>query len=775
MVTNSSLSDCQFIESPTLPGSARILLQSDLDGTKSFRFVADPGLYQLSLAFDGSEFDWEQLYINIDRWSNHGERTGPWDFSPLDGARPVVPAYWIELDGQRLGLWHCQRVPVEDIPTKRFRGRLAFLLRRGGEHALRMQPYRPTRVRWLSATLETDPEDRLLPALDGIATAERSAMATWGRADFWPGQRALLAGSHAIFRQPLNEVFDWAIRHWTKKLASQTIQAQRQDKAQPMVGHDVQSHDIFVLLAAHELAGRAEAMDLALRALDVYVNLPHWGNPQPDSYGHDGDMFAADAFRNLAWAYHALRDHLGEERRSRLVEKLRRQGQRFLNLALLMRDYWGGSLLQDHGRQSLFAFGTGALHLLGVIPEADVWVRYALPRLDRAHRAIPRDGVVPTSSHHSLTLYLDEMCFYRDALLAQSGRDIYDEAPLRAVVDYLEQVVTDDGFLPLWGSSADGAKLQHSQIFLNHMARKYRDGRAATIQRLLMGGTLPEDAHPMTLRAASVDRLWGFLTFAPEFPPAPLRRATRRLVHLKDSGVVYFRDDKQGLSLALRCGPWVGQHAWNAAPGPCDRMEVSLGPGHFNLWLAGQSYLVSPDGGYRLRASVRNCLLIDDSGPYGDIGYPMSLPSWRWRGERIENAEWDEPSGTGMIRLNLQPAYAEEAGVVSYTREFRVGESRLIHCEDHVELNRPRRLTWLFHTRREQKPALEDALTCRIGSSPCLRLRPSLSRGQFRATIAPTPVVRSYGAQWGYTEFEHVRYETAEPLASVCARFVLEW
>jgi hypothetical protein len=87
----------------------------------------------------------------------------------------------------------------------------------------------------------------------------------------------------------------------------------------------------------------------------------------------------------LAWALHMLTDDaLGADRRARMLSKLAHHGNLFIDLALLNRDYWGGSLLQDHGRKSFMAFGIAALNLYGVIPQAERWLTYTLPRIRRS-------------------------------------------------------------------------------------------------------------------------------------------------------------------------------------------------------------------------------------------------------------------------------------------------------------------------------------------------------------------------------------------------------
>ena len=93
----------------------------------------------------------------------------------------------------------------------------------------------------------------------------------------------------------------------------------------------------------------------------------------------------------------------------------------------------------------MWRFGTASIYLAGMLPEADRWAAFMIPRLRRSAQALPRDGVIPMSSYLSVELYLDDFCQYRIALQSFNGEDIFDEAPFHAVIDYLLQVNTSNG------------------------------------------------------------------------------------------------------------------------------------------------------------------------------------------------------------------------------------------------------------------------------------------------------------------------------------------
>jgi len=708
----------------------------------SYTFASGPGLYQLSVIADAGDFDWDALYLVLNEFGNVSQRTGPWDFNLQDQNRPLVPAYWVALDGRRLGLWFFQRVSLEDMAARRFRGRMAFLAE-DGTHTLTLEPYRPMRLRWTAVLLEADPEDTLEPF---TVSSHNGPAARQADPAYWDDLRAKLATTHAAYAGPLRDAFAWVNAHKT-----------------PAPIH------LPFLIARHRLEGDAAALAAALEVVDAAIARPHWGNPREDGYGHDGDMGAAFVLRALAHAYHALGAELGADRRQRLRDKLRLQGDRFMANALLNRDYWGGSVLQDHGWRALFAYADGVLHLLGVLPEAERWAAYAVPRVRRSLDAMPRDGVIPLSNYCQLYLYLDDVTGYRDALLALTGEDIFEQPQFPAIIDYLLRVVRPRDHLMLL-ESAD--PLIGGNAFLNAIAAQYGDGRAAALQQAVLTTGERPFYHTTQAYGFHLGALQGLQSYRPAVPPAPLP-TPEPLSFFADGGLATYRDPVDDVTLTIRCAPFAGYHAYRRAQGPCDRMGQAPGAGHFTVSLGAAPRLVTPDGGYKLQSALRTCLLVDGRGQYGDIGYPMSIPARRHRGEEILFARWDLAEHAGWIRLNLAPAYPEDDGLLSYTRDLLLYPGAHILCRDTVAAAAPHRWSWLFQGKREIGVAL-DGRRAIFGGAPTLAISP---RGvpALTARIEETPVVWSYASSSGFTAFDHVRYESEEATAFAQVEFMLTW
>jgi len=708
-------------------------LAENADGSKSFRFQCTPGLYQMSIFFDAAKFDWASLYRNLTEYQNDNARTGPWDFD-LKTATPIVPSYWITLDGKKLGLWYAQRVSLEDIANKRFRGRFAFLVDKPGEHVLEFKPYKATATPWLSARLERDPEDRLDPNLKPLHPPSALLSAKFADPEFWKTQQQKLATA-PLYQKPLETILKSGGGGW----------------------------EGFPILVAkyHWDAANSNALQTLLAFIDGTIARPSWGRPQEDAYGYNGDIGGASVFRAMAFASQMVGPDLGDERRARLHKKLAEQGDIFLTQTLLMRDYWGGSLLQDHGWRAVFDFGTAAMQLWGVIPEADRWVAYVVPRLKRALQAAPPEGNIPGSSYYSAWLYGQNVMWYRDALLARTGEDILEYPALRNIPTFMASVYDEDKRALFVVENGDKIRVFGSQHLLSAVAAKFRDPIAARLHRRMVESAFDAEAHGSHQNEENVSLFWGFLAYDPTVPEAPApTKPVKQVVWYKDAGFVQYRNDEQEVALALRCGPWLGYHTQLHATGPCDMMECRPGMGHFSFFLKGEPVLMSPDLGYRLDSNNSSIMLVDGRGQIGDAGYPMSIPSQPHTGALIESVRWDPATSTGVIRLDLKRAYPPELGVTHYTREFLVFPARRVICRDSVVLNKPRRLSWLFQYRKDTG----------LGA---LRIQPKPVSFEVTTTNAPTEVVYSYSSK--FNKFEHVRYDSVEPVETATIDFVMEW
>ena len=165
--------------------------------------------------------------------------------------------------------------------------------------------------------------------------------------------------------------------------------------------------------------------------------------------------------------------------------------------------------------------------------------------------------------------------------------------------------------------------------------------------------------------------------------------------------------------------------------------------------------------------------MIDGRGQRDDIGYPMSVPSWRDHGAEIAAVGWDGASRTGMVRLDLEPAYPEDLGVLLYERDLLFPGGRRIVVRDRVVLAEPRTLSWLFHARDDIGLAPEEGLRFRAGTDPYLSIEPGPADVRLSASVGGTDVVYSYTPF--KPVFVHIRYDTAAPVSAATVDYAVVW
>ncbi len=731
----------------TINGASEILEPIHLS-EQEVRIVLQgkPGLVQFSVVANASCFDWSELYFNLDLFNNKGQKTGPWDFDLRNGNKPLVPSFWVTLNGRELGLWFFQRVTIEDLRAKRFRGHMVIEFDSEGTQVIEFRSYRRMNLHWESVIAERAEDDFYIPARRDLGNQLSKAKQSWQGAfkvdfSFIPPSR----------EEPLNRMMSWVLK---RKIRT--------------------GDTLWMIFCTYAITRRKDILTEALAALDRIIELPYWGNPQKDGYSHNGDVDAASNLQWLAVIYSTFSGELGEARSQRLLAKLADQGDRFLEVALLNRDYWGGSLLQDHGWRSMFAFGISALHLLNVVPQAERWVTYIVPRLEQALEAMPLDGVIPLSSYGDADLYLPETSHFRDLFLILSGIDLYKEYPFPSIVSYLFATVDSERRVSTVSGSLN-RKMVGGSRFLNQMAAEFGNEKAASLNRILIQPLTGHFYNDFQERRYYLNLVEDFCSYRDEnlseqrnlvSPPA------RQFHFYDDSGLAYLRNEE--IIFSVRCGPWCGYNAYRKAPGPCDRMGLAPGSGHFVLEIQGQPFLVEPEEGYRLHSNLRSCLLIDGTGQEGDIGYPMSIPGQFHHGEEIRRVEWRKEDSVAEVSLNLAPAYPKKAGVLHYSRDFIVGLKGRLICRDYIVLDSCRTLTWLFHGDEKNQIHLVKE-RAHMGTAPSLAIEPVLSSCEIRAAVHQTDVVWSYVSAGGFKPFHHVRYDSAVPVKVALVEFLLTW
>ena len=116
-----------------------------------------PGLYKLTVDGDASGFNWEELYVTMDRHGNVNQRTGPWDFDERNASTPLVPAYWVWRNGRKVGLWYFSRPSFQQVRAKRLKGEAQFWIEQEDDYEFRFEPYRKFTIEWAGVRFDPAP------------------------------------------------------------------------------------------------------------------------------------------------------------------------------------------------------------------------------------------------------------------------------------------------------------------------------------------------------------------------------------------------------------------------------------------------------------------------------------------------------------------------------------------------------------------------------------------------------------------------------------------
>ncbi len=620
------------------------------------------GLHALIVDADASAFDWEELYITFNCYGNRNQRTGPWDFNELDENRPVAPAYWVWLNGRKLGLWYFNRLSSTQIAERRFKGELGFLLDADGPCELEFQPYRRFKIQWDNVSLTPEPHDRMEPQ-PCLPLAQALLPETMPHNRFTPG-------------------FLNGVEFFKKQLHSERNS-----------GFQLPS-----LAAAWHWRRDTEALEALRKVIRIYLDLPAWGNPREDGYGYNGDMAAATPLFGIAaalrWAGPALDDW-----RPEILARLEKQGDILLEMTLLHRGYWGGCMLQDHGIVTMNWFACAAYLLSDILPASRRWLAFTVPRVLRSLDAIPADGIIPETSYRRLWIYADKFPLFRELHQLAGGEDIYARAAIRAIPSALCALhLAETGQFAFPFTYGDLYRNIGGHAFLDRMA-SLGDPDARFLLETLMDPTSftpPQDGYGRW--HYEKEWLWALLFHREETPLPPLEETRICRSRSKSGPLVahWFKDTGAGVVrtgaslLVAHCGPPIAHSSLGKLSCCNDRLISSHLSGNFIYLHGGRLVFCTAEGGYRQESATGNLLLLDGHGQRGDIGIPMSYPDAVYYGEAMQSVE-----AASGITMDLAPAYE---ATHHYHRNVRLDEQGRLHLLDRVEAVAGTHLQWRFQT-----------------------------------------------------------------------------
>lgn len=711
------------------------------------------GIYRCAALFDAAAYDWSRLYLPMTRFGNEGQITGPWDFD-FERIEPLVPAWWAWVNDRRIGPAVVARPSPAQIARKQFSLAWCFEITTAQPVTLLLKAFnameglRP--IQWrLEADLQETPvtiqrvHDDVRDASYACSQVKRKVWRSW--------------------QEKLPRLDSRYAKVLERGVAAAKTHAEKTS--------DVEM--LKLLMYAWRANDDQDAGRLACQVVAKQVRLEHWGNPCESGYGHDTDMGVASVLENLSFALHWLGDRLNQHEpdlHKRLVEKLRLQMKRFYDGILLWAEFWGGSLMQDHGHRSVSRFGVAAINLLGVLDEAPHWVAFSKQRLEQVVAVLPADGGIPFSSYFKVHLYMDDLLTWRDALKHVTGQDIYDNPLFARVLDgVINRLDLSRRVVMTCLARGDRVHFYAGWGYFNAIATHTRTGRGVTLTQALIDDYLdkPISQRPLATMLAMIDHADPNLA-AESLTPAGFD-------HRADIGQINFRTHDGKTNVALRCSIPAGLPAIFELANPCDRIIDVPMEGHFSIHVKGKNLLLTAEGGYRMRSNLGCALLIDGKGGFEDQDYAMGVPGVSYRGQRVEIARFDEATQQAFIRMNLAPAYPREAGLLRYVREFQLSPTGLVF-RDLLVSSQAHEYAWQFHSYASAQITTTGPQRWRISQEDAaLTLTGRCLETSLQSKQQPTQVVWGYDNAHAGQAFQHVRFETTTQVNCLSAEFTIRW
>lgn len=703
------------------------------------------GLYRVSCIWDAKDFDWDRLWFPMHEFENKGQITGPWDFD-FERIEPTVPAWWLSVNGERVGLVACARPSPATIAKKRMTLGFCFEMASAGQGKLTLEPFNDTAgMTPLEIKIEPEPYD----SFEAVTFTQQEPMAKAQRAsNHW---KQCADKAHAMGPQ-------------VQKLVNTCMNV--------AVKNHTQSPMACPLALAYLGYGKEDAKEALLAMVRHYVGLEHWGNQAPAGYGHNCDMGVAEILQSLSMAYHWFHPELQAQGLAEpLLKKIQIQLKRFFNGVLCWADFWGGSLSQDHGHRSLSCFGVAAIHMLDLLPEAAVYASFAVHRMNQALALILPDGGIPFSSYTKIHLYMDDMSIWRDVLLHATGQEVYETLGIEKTVDFVISRL-DANTSEIMAANPRGDRLNYyaGWGFLSAMAERSIPGAHALVDQLIKV-TAAKTKDPAGKPCATIGWMLTHLPVVPADDPVHTLPTPKVWDVRPVQGQMSYRPANQ-TCVCVQLPSKLQAH--KDLHNPCDRNTAMPFEGHFTVHLAGHCLVQTAEGGYQMRSDLSNVLLIDGKGGWEDQNYAMGIPGITLRDVAIATHRFDTQSQQGYMRLNLAAMHDRDLGVVRYTRELFFSPVGM-RCQDVVTLTQPRQLSWHFQSYANRQIKQVEPNAWQISHAAAnLRIKASATQ-PLVSGVHPTEVVWSYQNENDDQPFQHVRYATREPVSQLACAFDLSW
>ena len=442
----------------------------------------------------------------------------------------------------------------------------------------------------------------------------------------------------------------------------------------------------------------------------------------------DHDLDAAWLLFGLGLGYDWLKDRLPPAERHALRDKLYLHGRRLYDYAVTTAGrWWSSAYWQNHNWICYGGLATAAFALCNEYSEAGRWAARTRDNFVQALSLMPEDGSNyegPVYWRYGVIWFL----IYADLLQQETGEDLHDSAFLRHTFFYRLYLSGPNLVDTANFGDCHDRRSAHTAAVYARLAGRYHIGAAQWLYHHFdaSGEWEREGVEGLVKPGLGAESGLEFLWYDADVDPTPIAQLPLSRV-FPDLGLAAMRSswDKDGVTLAFKCGAPNGMKAWHSGHSlNLSRGWRTLNAGHDHpdansfIIISGDDY-VAVDDGYAKEKRTRHhsTLLIDGRGQYAEGGKNAFRDLDATWGARLEAThEFDD---VVYVRGEAARAYAPDLRLRQFTREalFLAGEA--VAFRDVISADIPHCYDWLLQLDEPPEADGHRCLTIKSGATLC--------------------------------------------------------
>ena len=397
-------------------------------------------------------------------------------------------------------------------------------------------------------------------------------------------------------------------------------------------------------------------MDAAYKWAYASCTYPTWGVDDTEdgmefglSYGHQ--------LLGIAMLYDYGQEYLSSEQlsllRETLVSRTRRQYAAYVEETL--------NILTNHCHVNLCGMLSSAIVLKDELPEAQNWIDFALPVIEKTSKMLIKDGV--SQEGPGYWQYFMEYLLMNYEMAKLFGKDFYaNSTPMQHSAKYSKYFTLPMGYCSQENSIINWGDCRHvswygpSHIFY----------RLASVNGCSTTQYWGDEAIVYDPISSWLNILW-YDPSVPSIKPVDYPGSH----HFEETGFWASRTGWDGREAIViyRAGAWLGK----SVTADTDYAQGNMGhchpdAGHFCIYDDGE-YIIRNTGYVKRQTKYHNVALFGGHGLWGEVKTWFSpYPFTPERYPKITDIQTDEDKD--VVMSDMSRSYKDEAGIESYTRKF---------------------------------------------------------------------------------------------------------